>query len=88
MAFGSGNPFCGTTMWAVVGVEDDRLAFWFFQFVFAATSATIVSGSMAERCAFHAYLIYSVVLTGEEDTGEIQVNRHVGKIQIDKETDR
>ncbi|XP_045105403.1 putative ammonium transporter 1 [Portunus trituberculatus] len=63
LAFGRGNPFCGTSMWAGVGVEDERLAFWFFQFVFAATAATIVSGSMAERCAFHAYLIYSVVLT-------------------------
>jgi Amt family ammonium transporter len=34
-------------------------AFWMFQVVFAATSATIVSGAMAERTKFISYLIYS-----------------------------
>ncbi len=37
-------------------------AFWMFQVVFAATSATIVSGAMAERTKFLGYLIYAAVL--------------------------
>ncbi len=39
------------------------LAFWMFQVVFAATTATIVSGAMAERTKFTGYLVYSIVLS-------------------------
>ncbi|XP_011442564.3 putative ammonium transporter 1 [Magallana gigas] len=63
-AFGAGNAFIGYEHFAHSGLSDSSYAVWFFQYVFAATAATIVSGAVAERCDFIAYLVYSSVITG------------------------
>ena len=46
------------------GVGRASSAFWFFQAVFVATSASIVSGALAERVKFWALMIFTMVLTG------------------------
>lgn len=45
--------------WTKVPLE----AKFFFQLVFAATAATIVSGAMAERTKFTSYMLYSIVIS-------------------------
>ncbi len=45
--------------WTAVPLE----AKFFFQLVFAATAATIVSGAMAERTKFVSYMLYSVMIS-------------------------
>lgn len=40
-----------------------KLAYWFFQVMFAAAAATIVAGPMAERTKFAAYLTYSFLIS-------------------------
>jgi len=68
--FGAGNSFFGTSGVFLhdVGKTCDSLAWstvpidakFFFQLVFCATAAIIVSGSMAERTKFTAYVAYSI----------------------------
>jgi len=65
LAYGpNGNPFCGGGQYFNYQMPYEEYPKWFFQFVFAATAATIVSGAIAERCQFFAYFAYSIILTG------------------------
>mmetsp|Transcript_6627 Transcript_6627/g.7600 ORF Transcript_6627/g.7600 Transcript_6627/m.7600 type:complete len:506 (+) Transcript_6627:138-1655(+) len=60
----SAGGFVGTSRFAGVGIGDEfAYQDWFFQFAFAATAATIVSGAVAERATFEAYMSYSVLLS-------------------------
>ncbi|MBG0791173.1 MAG: ammonium transporter [Desulfovibrionaceae bacterium] len=60
--------FIGTSGYMLGGVGESDImwtyTFWFFQSVFAATAATIVSGGMAERTKFGSYILVSIVITG------------------------
>lgn len=66
-AFAYGNtedaPFIGYSQFALSAGWDSDFTSFFFQWAFAATAATIVSGSVAERTSFYAYLGYAFLLT-------------------------
>ncbi|MEX2554236.1 MAG: ammonium transporter [Actinomycetota bacterium] len=74
LMFGAGNALFGTSGWFLSGGEGtfDSLSWatpplsakWIFQVVFAGTAATIVSGAMAERTKFKAYILYSGLISG------------------------
>ncbi|MBR5108314.1 MAG: ammonium transporter [Bacteroidales bacterium] len=65
--FGSeGAGFIGAPNWGSLSFYKSDLpveGFLIFQTVFCATSATIVSGAMAERTKFSMYLVYSAVIS-------------------------
>ncbi|MGF1631956.1 MAG: ammonium transporter [Kiloniellaceae bacterium] len=49
---------------AVVDNGYSVMSDWFFQMVFVATAASIVSGTLAERIKFWPFMIFTVILTG------------------------
>jgi len=63
LMFGKTNGFLGTTDFFASGDSTWLYTFLLFQTVFAGTSATIVSGAMAERTKFVAYLLYSLIIS-------------------------
>lgn len=73
LMYGNGNEYIGMTGWFV---PDDPGSFaalewtavpvyakFFFQLGFAGTAATIVSGAVAERIHYSAFLLFSVVMS-------------------------
>ncbi|EOD03978.1 putative ammonium transporter [Emiliania huxleyi CCMP1516] len=65
IGFGGGadHKFAGNDKFFLKGVAIDDYHIVFFQWAFAATAATTVSGCMAERTQFAGYLIYSFFVT-------------------------
>ena len=63
--YGTGNALFGWEGFGFIGSDSNVPAecTFIFQTVFAATTATIVSGAMAERTKFSMYVIYSILIS-------------------------
>ena len=54
--------FIGKEHFFMIGLDFMEESFWLFQLAFCSASATIVAGTLAERCQMVAYLAYSLTL--------------------------
>ncbi len=63
--YGAGNAFFGWEGFTFIGTDSNVPAecTFIFQTVFCATSATIVSGAMAERTKFSMYVVFSILIS-------------------------
>ena len=57
------NDFIGNSGYFLQYIGLCEYAFFFYQWTFAATTVTIVSGAMAGRTQLKAYLVYAIILT-------------------------
>ena len=70
MMYGGASPYLGGFSGPYVFAAEDAAtgyssySDWFFQMVFCATTASIVSGTVAERIKFWPFIIFVVALTG------------------------
>lgn len=65
ISHGSGNsPFIGFGQFFSYKMDHLKYAEWLFDFTFATTCATIVSGSIAERTKMAGYFIYTIFYVG------------------------
>ena len=66
ISYSEGNSFLGLDLdyLAFLHLVNTKAAHWIFSFALSATSASIVSGAMAERTEMKAFLIYSAVMSG------------------------
>jgi ammonium transporter, Amt family len=69
--FSEGNGFIGLHWFFLQGIPDTYMAYgipviahWIFQFAFADTCSTIVSGAMIGRTGFRGDILYSIGITG------------------------
>eukprot|EP00092_Neocalanus_flemingeri_P012021 GFUD01012958.1.p1 GENE.GFUD01012958.1~~GFUD01012958.1.p1 ORF type:complete len:713 (+),score=131.48 GFUD01012958.1:34-2139(+) len=58
------HSFAGASYFFGVGVQNILLSRLFFEFTFALTASTLVSGALSERCSFRAFIIYNVLFIG------------------------
>lgn len=63
--YGAGNAFFGWEGFTFIGTDSNVPAecTFIFQTVFCATTATIVSGAMAERTKFSMYVVFSILIS-------------------------